>query len=116
MEVVLWDMIQADEFLKDYVFKNDSTRIDTVESSISIYERVLALNKTTRKAFDSSFNYYRRHPQLMKTILDSINAKHQSELPPQTTYPLPKVADSLPRLGDTLGRLRDRKLLPSVVQ
>ena len=117
MEDVLWDMIQADEFLKDHVYKNDSTRLDTVESSIGVYERVLALNKTTRQEFDSSFNYYRRHPQMMKTILDSINAKHQSELPPATTYPLPKVVDSLPRrLGDTLQKLRDRKLLPSVVQ
>ena len=49
MEVVLWDMIQADEFLKDYVYKNDSTGLDTVESSIGVYERVLAINKTTRK-------------------------------------------------------------------
>jgi len=117
MEVVLWDMIQADEFLKDYVYKNDSTRIDTVESSIGVYERVLALNKTTRKEFDSSFNYYRRHPQMMKTILDSINAKHQSELPPQTTYPLPKTVDSIPRIVDSLNRrMLDRKRLPTVVQ
>ena len=117
MEDVLWDMIQADEFLKDYVFKYDSTRIDTVESSVGLYERVLALNKTTRQEFDSSFNYYRRHPLLMKTILDSIQSKHQSELPPPTSYPLPKVVDSVSkRLSDTLSRIRDRKILPGIGQ
>ena len=115
MEDVLWDMIQADEFLKDHVYKNDSTRLDTVESSIGVYERVLALNKTTRQEFDSSFNYYRCNPLLMKTILDSIQAKHQSELPPPTTYPLPKVVDSVSkRLSDTLSRIRDRKILPNL--
>ena len=123
MEDVLWDMMQADEFLKDHVLKSDSTTSDTLVSSSGVYERVLALNKTTREEFDSSFNYYRRHPLLMKTILDSINAKQQSALPPPASYPLPRTADSLPRLADSMPKLRDsmhrfrdRRLRPNVVQ
>ena len=39
MEAVLWDMIQADEFLKDFVLNKDTTLNDTLES-IRLYERV----------------------------------------------------------------------------
>ena len=79
MQAVMWDMIQADEFLKDYVFK-DSTLNDTLES-IKVYEKVFALHNTDRVTYDSSFNYYRRHPLVMKEMLDSLYEKSRQTAP-----------------------------------
>jgi hypothetical protein len=83
MQEVMWDMIQADEFLKDYVFK-DSTVNDTLES-IRMYERVFMLHGTDRKTFDSSYNYYRTHPVKMKEILDSLYEKSR-QIAPTSIY------------------------------
>jgi hypothetical protein len=104
MEAVLWDMIQADEFLKDFRLNKDTTLNDTLES-IQMYERVFRMHKTTREVFDTSFRFYRRHPALMKEILDSLHANsQQAGLPPIYVAP-----DSMLKRIDTsraLPRLR----------
>jgi hypothetical protein len=74
METVLWDMLQADEFLKDHILNKDSTLNDTTES-IRMYERVFAFNNTSREEFSRSFKYYREHTSLIKDVLDSLNVK-----------------------------------------
>lgn len=78
METVVWDVIQADEFLKDYILNKDSTLNDTVES-IKMYDRVFRLNNTTRDEFSRSFQYYTSHTALMKELLDSLNVRGQKE-------------------------------------
>lgn len=80
MEAVLWDMIQADEFLKDFMLNRDTSLNDTLES-IRMYERVFQYHKTDRASFDSSFNFYRTHPLLMKEILDSLSVKKLNTAP-----------------------------------
>ena len=114
MQAVLWDMIQADEFLKDYVYNKDSTLNDTLLGR-QVYEKVFALNKTSRQEFDSSYNYYRRHPLTMKTILDSLASKKQAALPPPS-YLNEIKKDSTPALIDTLKMLRGRKKDKRIVQ
>lgn len=77
METVFWDMLQADEFARDFVFRMDSTRNDTLEL-IEVYEEVFRLHKTSRSEFSNSFSWYRQHPPIMKDILDSLMAKAQN--------------------------------------
>ena len=101
MQAVFWDMLQADEYLKDYVFYKDSTRNDTTES-IEVYERVFKFNKTSREQFDKSFDYYRNHPALMKEIVDSLNSRYLH--PSVTDEKPPIVNDSI--LNRTKERLR----------
>lgn len=101
MQAVFWDMLQADEYLKDYVFYKDSTRNDTTES-IEVYERVFKFNKTSREQFDKSFDYYRNHPALMKEIVDSLNSRYLH--PSVTDEKPPVVNDSI--LNRTKERLR----------
>ncbi len=87
MEAVLWDMIQADEFLREYMLNKDSLLSDTAES-IRMYERVFQFNKTSREEFKTSFDYYRTHPVLMKEILDSLNVK-AAKPPTEINQPRP---------------------------
>ena len=41
MGLVLWDMLQADEFLRDFMLTRDTTLDDTLES-VRMYERVFS--------------------------------------------------------------------------
>ena len=88
MEAVLWDMIQADEFLKDFVLNKDTTLNDTLES-IRLYERVFRFHEVDRQTFDSSFNFYRTHPKLMKEILDSLQVHKQGATPSTIPFDRP---------------------------
>ena len=76
MEVVLWDILQADAFLKEFVINKDSIVNDTSVSK-GVYEKVFQFNKISAAQFDTSFAYYQRHPALLKEILDSIYSKRQ---------------------------------------
>ena len=106
MQAVLWDVLQADEFLKDYVLNKDSTLNDTTES-VYLYQKVFDFHKTTREVFDSSFNYYRMRPLLMKEILDSLHSKSQLTGAPTPIY---EGNDSLPKIfrdsGSVLPRIK----------
>ena len=76
MRATFWDVLQADEFLRDYMLNKDSTLNDTTES-IRMYARVFRFHKTTREEFARSFQYYKTHGSLMKEMLDSLNVKGQ---------------------------------------
>ena len=87
MEDVMWDMLRADEFVKEYMLARDSSLRDTVEY-IKMYERIFRLNKTNREQYAESFTYYRAHPKLMKEILDSLNVRGQMQsLPEEANIP-----------------------------
>lgn len=87
MEDVMWDMLRADEFVKEYMLARDSSLRDTAEY-IKMYERIFRLNKTNREQYAESFTYYRTHPKLMKEILDSLNVRGQLQsLPEEANIP-----------------------------
>lgn len=69
MDKLLMDMLRAEEFFNqkqgDSAFRDSFTRM-------SLYQSVLAANKTTQDDFKKSFTYYESHPDLLKTVLDSM--------------------------------------------
>ena len=71
MEVVLWDMIRADEFLREFVLAKDSTLNDTLES-LNTYQWIFDNHKIKREQFATSFNYYQQNPNLFRKVLDSL--------------------------------------------
>lgn len=87
METVLWDMIQADEFLRNYMLNADTSLSDTTES-IRMYEKVFGMHKTSRQEFKKSFDYYRTHTSLMKDVLDSLNVR-SIQAPSEMNNPRP---------------------------
>lgn len=96
MEDVMWDMLRADEFVKEYMLARDSSLRDTAEY-IKMYERIFRLNKTNREQYAESFTYYRTHPKLMKEILDSLNVRGQQQsLPPEANIPEKPPFDVIP--------------------
>ena len=66
MQVVLWDIIRAEAFSSQYIKANN------IEENAKLQKRVFAMHQVNKEAFYQSFNYYRSHTALMKTILDSM--------------------------------------------
>lgn len=73
MQAILWDMMRADQFLADYVLNKDTSLNKTTES-LKYYQQIFALHKISKEQFQHSFSFYKTHPILLKTIMDSIAA------------------------------------------
>ena len=87
MQVILWDMMRADQFLADYVLNKDSSLNKTTES-LKYYQQIFAIHKTSKEEFQYSFLFYKSHPDLLKAIMDSIST------PPSETTPALAKPDS----------------------
>lgn len=72
LRAVVWDMMRADQFLTDFVFSRD-TSINKLEESLQVYNRIFAIHKVTKEEFRESFDYYRKQPDLLKALLDSVS-------------------------------------------
>ncbi|MDB5196251.1 MAG: hypothetical protein JWP88_621, partial [Flaviaesturariibacter sp.] len=73
MQKVLWDIIRADEWV-NFQAQTDST-LKRLPQSAALYQNVLQEHHTTENNFKVSFKYYEKHPELMKIVLDSIQAQ-----------------------------------------
>ena len=73
MQEVLWDIFQADAFTEKYI-KTDTSKNAIVQNA-ALQQKVFELHKISREDFNTSYNYYSTHPDLMRTLLDSISVK-----------------------------------------
>jgi Domain of unknown function (DUF4296) len=73
MEMVIWQMIQADEFFMNYVIK-DSAKNTTAERT-KLYQQVFTLNKITKEDFRKSYDFYIRRPEISRPMFDSLSAR-----------------------------------------
>jgi Domain of unknown function (DUF4296) len=72
MKVVLWDMNTADTWFNQ--ISNTDSLHKTRKMNIQLYEQVFVSNKTTKKQFYTSYQYYQTKPDKMKTLMDSVVA------------------------------------------
>ncbi len=70
MEIIMWELTQADVFTQDFVAKDSSKNLE--KENLKLQLKIFAKNKTDRKAFYESYNYYLKHEELLKPILDTI--------------------------------------------
>lgn len=73
MQAVMWDVIKADVYASEYI-KKDSTKNDTAEN-LRLQKEVFAIHNTTREAYYRSYDYYKRKPELMKALMDTMSAR-----------------------------------------
>lgn len=79
MEKVLWDVVQADEFIQAFVLK-DSAKVNVNAERYKLYEQVFRLHKTSRQQFSKSYEYYLSHPEKNRLLFDSLAAKANRRL------------------------------------
>ena len=70
MQLVLFDMIRADNFVFDYVTK-DSSKKTEVELA-KLQQKVFEIYKISRADYYKSFEFYKAHPNIMEPMLDSL--------------------------------------------
>ncbi len=77
MEKIIWEVMQVDEFSKDFLAR-DSTK-DIKKERTRLLQKVFQLHDVTDKQFSSSYKYYTAQPEVIKVMFDSIAAIAQRE-------------------------------------
>ena len=72
MQAVLWDVIKADAFTKEFI-KKDSSK-DAVHENLKLQEEIFAIHHISKQDFYTSYDYYKSNPGQLKVIIDSIIA------------------------------------------
>jgi hypothetical protein len=72
MKIVMWDLTQADEYAQVFLTK-DTTKNKRLEIS-KLYQEVFTLHHLDSARFFNSFDYYKKHPDDYKVLIDSLAA------------------------------------------
>ena len=112
MQAVIWDIMRADQFLTDFVFIKDTIHDKRTERT-RLYSQIFAIHQISKEQYAESFSFYKSHPALFKTIMDSLS-QIQAGAPTEMAKP-PTPADSvqqplqkMPR-ADSILRLKKKK-------
>ncbi len=73
MQLVLWDLLRADEYVVNNASKDSTLNIKV--KSIELYDQVFRIHNITKDEFQKSLDYYQSRPDLLKVILDSISSQ-----------------------------------------
>lgn len=77
MSEVLWDVMRV-QFLSEEMANSD-TSVNKEEELKILTEKVFEIHKTTQVKFEKSYDWYIEHPELLKSIFDSIQVQKQRE-------------------------------------
>jgi hypothetical protein len=86
MRSVMWDMIQADQYARQYLVK-DSAKINVKAETIKLYEQVFLIHHITKEQFDKSYQYYIEHEDQNKLIFDSLSTRIMRERHQPVNFP-----------------------------
>lgn len=73
MEDVIWDLMRVDELVNEK-HRKDST-LDKYRESVGLYQKVFQIHNISIEQFKTSYNYYRKQPNSLKPVLDSLQTK-----------------------------------------
>ncbi len=75
MQVVLWDVLRADEMINFY--KERDSSLNSLSKHIELYDTIFAMHKISKEDFKKSLQFYQARPDLLKIILDSLQKRAQ---------------------------------------
>jgi hypothetical protein len=87
MQKVLWDMIQASQFSKQFLVK-DTTRQNLHLATMRLYNEVLAIHHISEDEFKKSYQFYFGHPNILKVMFDSLSVQGNRKMR-ERSVPLP---------------------------
>jgi len=76
MRELMWDLLRADAFITGFGGKGD-TAYNQLKESVLVYRQVFAIHKTNKEQFKKSLDWYQRHPQVMRVILDTLQQRQR---------------------------------------
>ncbi|MBM3432238.1 MAG: DUF4296 domain-containing protein [Bacteroidetes bacterium] len=101
MEAVLWDLLRAEQFVSTYVVGRDSSLAAKAKGP-QLYAAILKKHGLTDSLFQVNLEYYKKHPQQLQPILDSIGQQAPPAPTPMTTLPPTTPVDSQPKSQPTI--------------
>ncbi|MFT3702852.1 MAG: DUF4296 domain-containing protein [Agriterribacter sp.] len=75
MCTILFEINMAEEFVSAYVSR-DSTKNKDVEINKE-YQKIFLMHGITENDFRQSYDFYKGHPDIYKTLMDTLNARAQ---------------------------------------
>jgi hypothetical protein len=82
MQNILWDMIQADQYAKQFIVK-DSAKRNVSAETMKLYDEIFQIHHITQQEFQKSYQFYMGRPDLLKIIFDSLalqGNRHMQEI------------------------------------
>jgi predicted neuraminidase len=77
MQSILWDVMRA-ETLASEIARKDSS-VDVAIETKSLSQKVFSIHKTDSANFNKSYNWYVKHPDVLKIIFDSLYIQKERE-------------------------------------
>jgi hypothetical protein len=77
MQSILWDVMRA-ETLATEIARKDSS-VDAAIETKSLSQKVFSIHKTDSAMFNKSYNWYVKHPDVLKIIFDSLYIQKERE-------------------------------------
>lgn len=75
MTQILWDLLKADALASE-LYTKDSSSLPKPKN-LNLYQEVFSSYAITKETFDKSYTFYEQHPELMKTVLDTMNVQRE---------------------------------------
>ena len=72
---MLFEVTMAEEFVNSYVAKDSSKNKEAAIQKE--YQKIFLLHEVTEAQFLKSYDFYRSHTGIFKTMMDSLNARAQ---------------------------------------
>jgi hypothetical protein len=73
MEKVLYDVLIAEGYSETYLYKDSSHKKEYWMNEQ--LDKVLAIHKVSQETFMKSYDFYKNRPDLLKPIMDTMDAK-----------------------------------------
>ncbi|MGF2413449.1 DUF4296 domain-containing protein [Ferruginibacter sp.] len=70
MQTVLWDMLRADAFTYEFITKDSAKKPEA--ENVKLQQQIFTVHKISKDDFYKSYEFYKSHPDLMQTMLDSL--------------------------------------------
>jgi hypothetical protein len=77
MKSILWDVMRA-QTLASEIARKDSSVNAAVETKI-LSKKAFQIHKTDSATFNTSYNWYLKHPNVLKVIFDSLYVQKERE-------------------------------------
>jgi hypothetical protein len=75
MGTIIFEINMAEEFVNSYVAK-DTLKNKNAEINKE-YQKIFLMHEVTEKQFKESYDFYKTHTDIYKSLMDSVNARAQ---------------------------------------
>jgi hypothetical protein len=96
MQQVFWDFVRADVYANEIIRRDPGKNVELENARLQ--EQVFQLHKVTKEEFYKSYEYYLKHQQLMKSMVDTMLVRQQKRYEIKTDTTSKPIDDKISTL------------------